>query len=189
VSYVKNACGVSADDLTKERANVKARASEALTADGIPANEQECVFQADLRYAGQAFQLSIDFTEAELQAKGLALLIEQFDAEHTQLFTFALDEGHEIVMLRAVVQAKAKAIAEMKLGTEGTTLEDAIMHKSRFYYEGKWHDINIYNRGLMHSGLVVVGPAIVQEMDSTTVVLPGYKANVDKVGNLLLNPV
>jgi N-methylhydantoinase A len=189
LSYLKKAVDISAEDLIKELANLKARASESLTADGIPANEQECVFQADLRYAGQAFQLSIDFTEADLKAKGLALLIEQFDTEHTQLFTFALDEGHEIVMLRAVVQAKAKAIAEMKLGTEGTTLEEAVMHTSRFYYEAKWHDINIYNRGLMHSGLVVIGPAIVQEMDSTTVVLPGYKANVDAVGNLLLNPV
>ena len=41
----------------------------------------------------------------------------------------------------------------------------------------------------MHEGLVVPGPAIVSEMDSTTVVLPGFDARVDSVGNLLINPV
>jgi N-methylhydantoinase A len=37
--------------------------------------------------------------------------------------------------------------------------------------------------------LVVPGPSIVIEMDSTTVVLPGYEAKVDKLGNLIINPV
>jgi N-methylhydantoinase A len=189
LSYLKKAADITAADLLKELKALQSRAAESLNADGIPASEQETIFQADLRYAGQAFQLSIEFTEAELQEKGINLLIDQFNAEHTQLFTFALEEGHEIVMLRAVVKAKAKAIAEMKLGTAGTKLEDAIMHKTRFYYEGQWHDINLYNRGLLNEDLVVIGPAIVQEMDSTTVVLPGYKASVDKAGNLLLNPV
>ena len=40
-----------------------------------------------------------------------------------------------------------------------------------------------------YPGLVVPGPSIVSEMDSTTVVLPGYEARVDSVGNLLINPV
>ena len=62
------------------------------------------------------------------------------------------------------------------------------MHDSRFYYEGAWHDAPIYDRNLLHEGLEVPGPAIVVEMDSTTVILPGYAARVDSVGNLLINP-
>ena len=46
----------------------------------------------------------------------------------------------------------------------------------------------IYDRNKLHEGLTVPGPAIVSEMDSTTVVLPGYEARVDAVGNLLINP-
>jgi N-methylhydantoinase A len=41
---------------------------------------------------------------------------------------------------------------------------------------------------MLHEGLVVPGPAIVGEMDSTTVVLPGFDARVDAKGNLLINP-
>jgi N-methylhydantoinase A len=46
----------------------------------------------------------------------------------------------------------------------------------------------IYDRNKLHEGLEVPGPAIVGEMDSTTVILPGYRARVDAVGNLLIEP-
>ena len=68
------------------------------------------------------------------------------------------------------------------------TLEDCLFHQSRFYYEGEWHDAPIYWREKLHSGLEIAGPAIVMEMDSTTVVLPGYVATVDSLGNILINP-
>ena len=46
----------------------------------------------------------------------------------------------------------------------------------------------IYDRNKMQTDLQIPGPAIVSEMDSTTVILPGYHAMVDTVGNLLINP-
>ena len=84
--------------------------------------------------------------------------------------------------------AQAKAIAELHVGQEGTALEDCKLHDSRFYYEGEFHAAVIYDRNRLHEGLTVPGPAIVSEMDSTTVVLPGYSARVDPVGNLLIEP-
>jgi N-methylhydantoinase A len=183
-----------AGDLTDERLladlrELQVRAGESLLADGIPIADHEVRFQADLRYAGQAFQITVDFSEDELQAGGVGLLTGQFDTEHEQLFTFKLDDGHEILMIRALAKAKSKAIAELKVGQAGTTLEQCRVHDSRFYYDGHWHDIFIYDRNKLHEGLVVPGPAIVGEMDSTTVVLPGFDARVDAVGNLLINPV
>jgi N-methylhydantoinase A len=76
----------------------------------------------------------------------------------------------------------------MKLGREGTTLEQARIHATRLYHGGAWHDACVYDRNLLHEGLVVPGPAIVQEMDSTTLVLPEHVANVDATGNLLIQP-
>ena len=160
-----------------------------MLADGLPATEYEVSFQADLRYAGQAFQITVDFSAAELRAKGVALLTGQFDDEHEQLFTFKLGDGHEILMIRALAKAHSKAIAQRSAGQTGASLEDCRVHDSRFYYDGQWHDIFIYDRSKLHEGLVVPGPAIVGEMDSTTVILPGYEASVDQVGNLLINLV
>jgi N-methylhydantoinase A len=172
------------DDLRE----LQRRAGESLLADGIPVEDHEVSYQADLRYAGQAFQISVDFSEQELKERGVALLTEQFDAEHEQLFTFKLGDGHEILMIRALAKARSKAIAELATGKAGSTLEECRIHDSRFYYDGDWHDMYIYDRSRLHEGLVVPGPAIIGEMDSTTVVLPGYDARVDAVGNLLINP-
>ncbi len=187
-TYITMAEDTTAEQLLADLIELKERAGESLVADGIPTSDHEVSYQADLRYAGQAFQITIDFKEDELKAKGLELLTGQFDDEHEQLFTFKLGDGHEILMIRAVAKAKAKALPQLKLGQEGTTLEDTKIHDTKFYYEGQYHDAVIYDRNKLHEGLVVPGPSIVSEMDSTTVILPGYEAKVDSVGNLLINP-
>ena len=46
----------------------------------------------------------------------------------------------------------------------------------------------IYDRNKLHSAHVIPGPAIISEMDSTTVILPLHEAAVDNVGNLIINP-
>jgi N-methylhydantoinase A len=187
-TYLTMAGDLSDEQLLADLRELQQRAGESLIADGIPSEDHEISFQADLRYAGQAFQITVDFEEAELLGRGVALLTDQFDGEHEQLFTFKLGDGHEILMIRALAKAKSKAIAEFTMGEAGTTLEDCRIHDSRFYYERQWHEIHIYDRNKLHQDLVVPGPAIVGEMDSTTVVLPGYAATVDAVGNLLINP-
>jgi N-methylhydantoinase A len=123
-----------------------------------------------------------------LADKGIALLTSQFDAEHEQLFTFKLGDGHEILMIRAVVRARSTSIAVGTVGAAGASLEDCLIHQSKYYYGGEWYDAPIYERGKLHEGIVIPGPAIVLEMDSTTVVLPGHEAKVDAIGNLLINP-
>ena len=188
-TYLTMASDLSDAKLAADLSELQTRASEALLKDNIPTSEHEITYQADLRYAGQAFQITIDFTEDELKHKGVALLTDQFDAEHEQLFTFKLDDGHEVLMIRAVAKAKAKSIAERQIGQTGMSLEECKIIESRFYYEGDWYDANIYDRNKLNIGLEVAGPAIVGEMDSTTVILPGFVATVDAIGNLLINPV
>ena len=187
-TYLMMAADLSDDQLAADLHALKARAGESLIEDGIGTEDQEVIYQADLRYAGQAFQITLDFSEEELASKGVALLTDAFDAEHEQLFTFKLADGHEILMIRAVARAVAQSIAGKKIGDAGASLTDCEIQDTRFFYEGEWHEGKIYDRNKLHTGLVVPGPSIVSEMDSTTVVLPGYAAKVDSVGNLLINP-
>jgi len=183
-----------AEDLTREQLQqdldeLRVRASQALIADGIDESRLEVSFQADLRYVGQAFQITVDFTAQELEERGIALLTEHFDAEHEQLFTFKLGDGHEILMIRAVVGAAATLEADISITTGDGDTDKARVHESRFYYEGAWHDAGIYDRSRLGAGDCIKGPAIVSEMDSTTLLLPGFSGRVDGVGNLLIEPV
>ena len=187
-TYIKKAENVTADELLADLKVLEERAAQALLDDGIPKTDHEVSYQADVRYAGQAIEISLDFDEAGLKEQGIAVVTDQFDAEHDQLFSFKLEDGHEILMIRAVVKAKATEMATGEFGEEGAKLEDCIVHESKYYYDGDWYDIALYDRSKLSAGLVVPGPSIVMEMDSTTVILPGHSAAVDKVGNLLINP-
>nr|WP_297349901.1 hydantoinase/oxoprolinase family protein [uncultured Glaciecola sp.] len=186
VTLIKNTNQASLATLFHE---LTEKASSTLIADGISKDKLEVTLQADVRYTGQAFQLSIEISQADFEAQGLDLLISRFDEQHTQLFTFALDEGHEIVMVRAIVSAAATALPASKQITGNTTLLECKIADTKIYHEGQYHQAAIYERAKMVVGLVVPGPCIVGEMDSTTVILPGYVATVDTVGNLLINPV
>jgi N-methylhydantoinase A len=187
-TYLTMAGDLSDEKMVADLHELRDRAAQSLLADGIAEEEQEVTYQADLRYAGQAFQITVDFSEAELREKGVALLTEAFDAEHEQLFTFKLGDGHEILMIRAVVKGAARRIADRELGAGGSDLAQAKIHDSRFYADGDWHEAPIYERERLAADTAVPGPCIVAEMDSTTVVLPGYTGRVDAVGNLLITP-
>ena len=187
-TYVSLAEDLTPEQLKADLEELRDRAAVSLIADGIPAERHEVIYQADVRYAGQAFQITMNFSADELLEQGLALLTERFDREHEQLFTFALGQDHELVMIRAIVRAPARQIAEVAIGQADAELGDCRIHDTRFYYEGQWHQAVIYDRARMHAGLVVPGPSIVLEMDATTVILPGHEARVDDIGNLLINP-
>ena len=187
-TYITMASDLTTDKLADDLLTLKARASESLIEDGIAEDRLEVTYQADLRYAGQAFQITVEFTEAELREQGVAVLTDQFDAEHEQLFTFKLGDGHEILMIRAVVGASVTLKADISIPKGSGDVSGALIHQSRFFYEGDWHEAGIYDRGQLGAEDVVAGPSIVSEMDSTTVVLPGYSATVDAVGNLLIQP-
>ena len=188
-TYIKMAGDTSTEELLADLKVLETRAAQALIDDGIGKEDHEVVYQADVRYAGQAFEISLEFTEEGLKEKGVAVITDQFDAEHEQLFSFKLSDGHEILMIRAVVKAKATEMATATVGSADAELKDCIIHESKFYYDGDWHDAPLYDRTKLHAGIEVPGPSIVMEMDSTTVILPGHSAKVDKVGNLLINPV
>ena len=188
-SYGALASEISKDQLASDLAALKDRAAQALLADGIAEDQLVVTYQADVRYAGQAFQISVDFDNGSLIEKGLSVITDVFDDEHEKLFTFKLGDGHEIVMIRAVVASQAQNLEIKRQEDTSATLQDCAIHETRIYFEGNWYDATIYERYKLHSGLTVSGPAIVTEMDSTTLILPGFQARTDLVGNLLIEPI
>lgn len=163
-------------------------ARRSLTAESIPIEKQTTLFQLDLRYRGQAMRLTIDSTREEWAGSGLQEVAKRFDEMHTQLFTFALDEPHELVNLRAVVQGPETLVQAVKLTKGGVSAAAAIIEQTTLFVDGKDQSANIYDRAKLQAGNHVPGPAIVSQMDTTTLILPGHTGEVDAVGNILIRP-
>ena len=146
-------------------------------------------FQVDLRYSGQGLVLTVDTNEDELREKSFAAVSHRFDQLHEQLFTFALDAQKEFVNLRVVVEGPETHIAALELGTGSSDVTDAVVGDHTIFAEGREHAAKLYDRHKLLPGHVIPGPAVVMEMDSTTLVAPDHEAVVDRVGNLLISPV
>ena len=141
------------------------------------------------QWASNAIKIKLLFDYLKtVEAEQLLLITDAFDDEHYQLFTFKLSDGHEILMIRAIVKVAQAEIKSSANISSDSSLEDAVIQDSRFYHEAQWHDAKIYDRNKLHSKHLIPGPAIVSEMDSTTVILPEHEAAVDEVGNLIINP-
>ena len=161
-------------------------AAATLDAEGVARSDQSTVYQVDLRYAGQGMRLTVEVLPEEFETGGLEELGNRFDAMHEQLFTFALETERELYTLRAMVQGRESAAEAQVLASGNGDPSAARYAQSKVYYDGQHHDAIIFDRALLKAGDRVSGPAIVTEMDSTTLVLPGCTGEVDPVGNLLI---
>jgi N-methylhydantoinase A len=161
----------------------QARASLEAEGEGVEATR----YEADLRYQGQGLQLAVSIDLEELKRDGLDHAGAQFDEMHTQLFTFALEAEKEFVNLRAAAESRGSSLTAVT-APAGRGAESARIGEQSVYVEGERATAGVYDRAQLGAGDVIDGPAIVTEMDSTTLVLPGHRAQVDALGNLLIRP-
>jgi N-methylhydantoinase A len=162
-------------------------ATEALDAEGVPHADQRTSFEVDVRYQGQGLLLPV----AAGPADGADLFRElgaRFDALHEQLFAFTLDVEHEFVNLRAVVEGLPPRVAASRLPAGDADASAAAVGTQRVRIDGGEHAARVYERVRLRAGNRVQGPAIVVQMDTTTLILPGHAGVVDDFGNILIRP-
>ena len=165
-----------------------AQASKSLEREGVDPSELSVAYEIDLRYAGQGTSLSVPVTPADFDREGLGGVAKRFDDLHQQMFTFNLDQPHELVNLRAVVQGKETVVAARRLETGNGDPSGAVTAETTVHAGGRDLPAKIYARDRLRSGDRIHGPAIVTEMDSTTLILPDHHADVDAIGSLLIRP-
>ena len=165
-------------------AELSAQVTAELVNEGVSAADVEIVTELDIRYSGQAFEVPLG---APLGTK-IADLAAQFDEEHKRLFTFNLDVPQEIVNIRVVALGKAANVSAERIPQGDGNPQAARVRDHKLYMDGKMQDAAIYDRSKLRAGDVVQGPAVITEMDSTTLVHTGHAATVDPFGNLLINP-
>ena len=172
-----------------ELEELASQAAKSLEGEGVERHDQTVAYEIDLRYAGQGTSLSVPVTPEHFDREGLKGVTKRFDDMHHQMFTFNLDQPHELVNLRAVVQGKETMVTARKLESGGGDPSRAKTAETTVFCDGEDRKAVIYDREKLRTGDRVTGPAIVTEMDSTTLILPDHYAEVDAVGSLLIRPV
>jgi N-methylhydantoinase A len=160
-----------------------------LLADGVLEGDIVMSYEIDVRYHGQAFEVPMPLSLEGFAEGGLARLAAAFDEEHRRLFTFNMDAEHEFVNLRAVAMGRVQDIPTLKIEAGDGDPAAAKIRDHEVWVDGGFKPSVIYDRARLRAGDTIKGPAIIVEMDSTTLVLPDCEAIVDPYGAILINPV
>ena len=169
---------------------MEAEGRQALLAEGTA--EANIGFErlVDMRYVGQSYELSIPFGQGNVE-DALDSMLEAFHREHDRAYGFAAPgEPVEFVALRLTAVGRIAKPNLRALPAGGGDAASAMRARRQVYFAeaGGFTGCPSYDRYRLPAGSVVEGPAIVEEMDSTTLIHPGFRAEVDRYGNLLIGP-
>jgi N-methylhydantoinase A len=173
-------------DVGKVFDELEAHALKDLHEEGFAKDRIAIERSLDLRYAGQGYEITVA-VDYPLNADSLKTLRTRFDDTHKQMFGHtAPDEPVEIVSYRLRGVGRVPEVTLPKFRAEGRALKDALRETRRARFGGKTYDCPIYLRDRLDVGISFEGPAIVDQLDATTVVPVGHTARVDEFKNLLI---
>lgn len=138
--------------------------------------------EADMRYTGQAYELTVPLGAPD--SVNVAALLAAFTQRHRQHYGFVNADGEvALTTLRLSLTAWLPALPDERTTR---TIADAAPTTRRFYFRQRWHDAAVWQRNSLREGDVLKGPAIVEQEDTTTLILPDWRGSVDAQGNLLI---
>ena len=157
--------------------------------EGIAAADRRLMRTIDMRYRGQNYELSVPAPDGAIGPATLATLIAGFTETHRQRYGFAAEnEQVEIVTLRLEAIGTVRKAALKAHPEVGPDARSAIADRRPVWFPESrdFIDTPIYSRDALQPGHRFVGPAVVEQMDATTLVPPGMTARVDAYLNLIL---
>ncbi|MCU1722653.1 hydantoinase/oxoprolinase family protein [Pseudomonas sp. 5P_5.1_Bac1] len=143
----------------------------------------------DARYAGQAHELLIESPPGPIAADWLARVRQAFELEHRQIYGFdAANEPIHVIAMRVEATGKVdKAVLVEQPLASGDVAEARVGQREVWYPQVRGFVATpIYDRERLGAGHSLNGPAIIEQMDSTTLVLEGQRATVDRYLNILI---
>lgn len=173
----------SAPDLLREFAALDRQCADLMRVEGIAPADVEVQYFADVCYVGQSYHLEIPL---KLDGDMIARVRKDFFAAHDRIYGHSAEGPVQFVNLRSVHQAQASVVAdsayEPEAGDPRKGARPILTEKSGGFVEAQ-----VYERRRIKPGVTFYGPAIVEQADTTTVIEPGWRADVDGQGNLVLS--
>ena len=173
--------------------DLEAKAASELAEEGL--DPSTAVFERDLdmRYAGQGYELRVPLSglwRNAIDAEALAAARTRFDEVHERIHGHAAKEkGIEVVSYRLRVRVSVPKLSPQPQPANASAPPSTKAVKGMrpvFFAAQQPTETTIYDRECLGVGARFAGPAIVEQLDATTVVPPGWRAAVDSFGNLIL---
>jgi len=153
--------------------------------EGIDKEKRRMEYFLDMRYQGQNHEIRVPFSFDDSSDENSVR--KAFTEAYERLYSFSSDDMVQIVNfgLSAIGDIVYPAVPEDEY--HGEECSAAVTGERKVYIgSGEFENYKIYDRDLLGNGNIVHGPAIVEQMDSTTIIPKGMKGTVDKNLNIML---
>ncbi|WP_321337018.1 hydantoinase/oxoprolinase family protein [uncultured Cohaesibacter sp.] len=170
-------------------AKLSSQAQDWFLADNISESRRKEMRTVDMRYAGQNYELSVSVPAGPISLETFKQLEEGFEAVHKQRFGFiAKGEKIQLVTLRLEAVGEVKKAELQSYPLEGAVADAARIGERDVWLKeaGGFVNCPVYDRKLLKHGNQIAGPAIIEQMDTTSVLLPDMTAAVDAYLNLIV---
>ncbi len=178
---------IPADRFAALFAALESQAAKALERDGVPPDRRVLERTADLRYVGQAYEVNVPVPAGALTGGVTAEIARRYHELHKRLYAHCHpDHPVELVSVRiaALGLTAAPPLRERPAGNAAARPRET--RPVYFDDADDYVDCCVYDRSALGPGAVFEGPAIVEQMDTTTVIHPGQQASIDAFGNILI---
>jgi N-methylhydantoinase A len=142
---------------------------------------------ADLRYLGQSHEITLPIPNSPFDGRIVEQLAELFKAEHTRLYGYAADAPIEVVTMRATARiTNSRPPLDAKIPKRDDLSAALRSNRQVHFPETGFVKCPVYERLAVPPGIKINGPAVLEQMDTTTVVFPGQRVESDRFGNLIV---
>ena len=168
------------------------REAEAVIASsGLAVERIDVLFELDMHYVGQTHTVSTPLPvvlSGDSTGVSAPMVREAFEAAYLKAFSRLLPGiPLRIVNLRTAAVGRRPVFDLAALAPQpGATLVGALRGQRQVWFDGGWHAATIWDRLALPVGARIIGPAILEQDDATTVLDPGLCAGVDAFGNLIV---
>ncbi|MDB5413544.1 MAG: hypothetical protein JWR10_1879 [Rubritepida sp.] len=178
-----NAEGLAA--ILAARAELDARGRRWIADEGLDPGQARFAWSLELRYAGQSSDLSLPIADFALTELTLAEVVTDFHRRHAERFGYAMPERKvEAVTLRLVAVVPRPEPPEELPGE--AIMARAPERRAVWFRAVGFIDTPVLDRRGLTVGERLRGPLVIEQMDTTTIVPPGWLARHDSLGNLIL---
>ncbi len=165
--------------------------TETLVREGVAGADLRLQREIEVRYTGQSHELAVPCGSGALTADDLREVVRGFHAEHQRTYGHAYpSEPVEAVSFRVTALGVIAKPSPRRWPSRAGSVETAQLDNRPVFFQeaGGFTATAIFDRYRLAPGDLITGPAVIEEMDSTSLIHPGYQAEVDTFGNLLLRP-
>ena len=171
--------------LREQAEALRAELADWLARHGTDAGPASFRHAADMRYVGQSYEIEVPIDPASLAPGGAAPILGAFHAAHERLYGHADRQASaEIVNLRVQLRAARPRVPLVEVAAGAAT--PAPRAARRVWLDGRPVEARVFDRVALGRGARLVGPAIVEQPDTTVLLPAGHVGEVDRFGNLLL---